>query len=188
MVYGRENAGQLFEITVSYICIKLLEFIHLNVLDVGEVITLYLDLLNIVAPSMVEYTVALLGQMTDDECIDYIAGICSSEKSMYLVIEPMSENMTIDKVNQLYETFSWIKPEKLLMPIMDSAGQLRYVPSRRPLVYGYQYIYRLKQYAEEKFSVTSLSATNIRNENSKSKSSNNYKALYSRTPIRFGVA
>lgn len=185
-VYGRENAGQLFEITVSYICIKLLEYIHLNVLDVGQVVSLYLDLLKIVAPSMLGYTEEILSKMSDDECIDYIAGICSSEKSMYLVIEPMTENMTIDKVAQLYETFSWIKPEKMLMPLKDSSGNLRYVPSRRPLVYGYQYIYRLKQYAEEKFSVTSLSATNIRNENSKSKSSNNYKALYSRTPIRFG--
>ena len=185
-VYGRENAGQLFEITVSYICIEILEYINLKVLDVGQIIEMYLDLLKIVAPSMVEYTVGILGRMNDDEAIIYIQGVCGSEKSMYLVIEPMSENMTIDKVDQLYKTFSWIKPEKMLMPIVDSAGQLKYVPSRRPMVYGYQYIYRLKQYAEEKFSVTSLSATNIRNENSKSKSSNNYKALYSRTPIRFG--
>ena len=56
-----------------------------------------------------------------------------------------------------------------MMPIIDSAGDIRYIPSRRPMVYGYQYIYRLKQYAEEKFSVTSLSATNVRNENSKNK-------------------
>lgn len=185
-VYGRENAGQLFEITVSYICIKILQFIDMKILDVSQCIELYLDLLRIVAPSMVEYTTDLISKMTDDECISYISGICSNEKSIYLVIEPMSENMTIDKVAKLYETFSWIKPEKMLMPIEDSAGEIKYVPSRRPMIYGYQYIYRLKQYAEEKFSVTSLSATNIRNENSKSKSSNNYKALFSRTPIRFG--
>ena len=60
------------------------------------------------------------------------------------------------------------------MPVVGSNGKIRYVCSRRPMVYGYQYIYRLKQYAEEKFSVTSLSATNVRNENSKSNSSNNY--------------
>lgn len=185
-VYGRENAGQLFEITVSYICIKLLAYIQLEVLDVGQCIEMYLDLLRIVAPSMVDYTEETFSLMSDEECIEYIAGVCESERSMYLVIEPMSENMTIDKVAQLYETFPWIKPETVMMPVIDSVGHIRYVPSRRPLVYGYQYIYRLKQYAEEKFSVTSLSATNIRNENSKSKSSNNYKALYSRTPIRFG--
>lgn len=187
-VYGRENAGQLFEITLSYISIKLLEFINLGVLDVGQCIDLYLELLRIVAPSMVDYTEEMLTHMSDDDAIAYISGICSSEKSLYLVIEPMSENMTIDKVKELYDTFSWIKPEPMQMPIIDSAGEIKYIPSRRPMIYGYQYIYRLKQYAEEKFSVTSLSATNIRNENSKSKSSNNYKALYSRTPIRFGVA
>lgn len=185
-VYGRENAGQLFEITVSYISMKIIEFINLNVLDVGDCIDMYLTLLKIVAPSMVDFTENLLAKMTDEECIDYISGITCSEKALYLVIEPISENMTIDKVEQLYEAFPWAKPEYMSMPIVSSDGSIRYVPSRRPMVYGYQYIYRLKQYAEEKFSVTSLSATNIRNENSKSKSSNNYKALYSRTPIRFG--
>lgn len=187
-VYGRLNAGQLFEITVSYICIKLLEYINMEILDVSECISLYLDLLKIVAPSMVHSVEEMFDSFSDEEVIDYFCNITCSDKSFYLVIEPMSENMTIDKVNQLYETFPWINPEPMLMPVTNSRGQVRYVPSRRPMVYGYQYIYRLKQYAEEKFSVTSLSATNIRNENSKSKSSNNYKALYSRTPIRFGVA
>lgn len=187
-VYGRLNGGQLFEITVSYICIKLLDYIRMEILDVSECITLYLDLLKIVAPSMIPAVEAMFDSFSDEEVIDYFCNITCSDKSFYLIIEPMTENMTIDKVNQLYETFSWIKPEPMLMPVQNSRGEIRYVPSRRPLVYGYQYIYRLKQYAEEKFSVTSLSATNIRNENSKSKSSNNYKALYSRTPIRFGVA
>ena len=185
-VYGRENAGQLFEITVSYICIKMLQFIQMNVLDAGECISMYLDLLKIVSPSMEKYMEEMFMKMSDDECINFISNIVASEKSIYLVIEPMTENMTIDKVAQLYETFPWAKPEAMLMPIVDSRGNISYIPSRRPMVYGYQYIYRLKQYAEEKFSVTSLSATNIRNENSKSKNSNNYKALYSRTPIRFG--
>ena len=185
-VYGRENAGQLFEITLTYICMQMLRFINLNVLDVGQCIEMYLELLQIVAPSMVHFTEERFSQMTDDECIAYISNVYAEEKCMYLVIEPMSENMTIDKVEQLYEAFPWAKPERMMMPIKDSAGEIKYVPSRRPMTYGYQYIYRLKQYAEEKFSVTSLSATNIRNENSKSKSSNNYRALFSRTPIRFG--
>ena len=46
-VYGRENAGQLFEITVSYICMKIIQYIQMNVLDVGECINMYLDLLKI---------------------------------------------------------------------------------------------------------------------------------------------
>lgn len=188
-VYGRENAGQLFEITVSYICIKLIQFVQMYVLDIGECVDMLITLLDIVSPSMSKYITNMIDGMTDEECIDYIYNVFfSSEKSIYLSIEPVSENMTIDKVAELYKAFPWIKPEHMMMPIKDSKGNIKYVQSRRPLIYGYQYIYRLKQYAEEKFSVTSLSATNIRNENSKSKSSNNYKALYSRTPIRFGVA
>ena len=137
---------------------------------------------------MAEYMDGLFSTMSDDEAIAFIGNIIDTDRSFYIAVEPMSENMTIDKVNQLYEAFPWAKPEPMMMPIIDSAGEIKYIPSRRPMVYGYQYIYRLKQYAEEKFSVTSLSATNIRNENSKSKNSNNYKALYSKTPIRFGVA
>jgi hypothetical protein len=65
-------------------------------------------------------------------------------------------------------------------------GNIRYAIARRPLVCGKMYIYRLKQYAEEKFSVTSLSSVNIRNENTRSKSSKNFKSLHSNTPIKFG--
>ena len=184
-VYGRENAGQLFEITVSYISMKILEAMNSRALEVEDCVCMYLDFLRIVSPSMAEDMEKFIDNLDDDDLITFISSL-TFEKSIYLAIEPMSENMTIDKVKALYERFNWIKPENLMMPVKDSTGKIRYAPSRRPLVYGYQYIYRLKQYAEEKFSVTSLSATNIRNENSKSKSSNNYKALYSRTPIRFG--
>jgi hypothetical protein len=44
----------------------------------------------------------------------------------------------------------------------------------------------MKQNAEEKHSATSLSATNIRNMNSKSKASKMYIRTHSNTPIRFG--
>ena len=44
----------------------------------------------------------------------------------------------------------------------------------------------IKQYAEEKFSSTSLSATNIRNENTKSRARKDFRELYPNTPIRFG--
>ena len=49
-----------------------------------------------------------------------------------------------------------------------------------------RYCQLVKQYAEEKFSATSLSATNLRGENTKSKAARDYKLLYSNTPIRMG--
>lgn len=44
----------------------------------------------------------------------------------------------------------------------------------------------MKQFAEEKYSATSLSATNIRNENTKSRVKKDFRELYPNTPIRFG--
>lgn len=184
-VVGRMNAGQLFEQSVSYICIKLVEFMRSGALDVGQCLELYLSLIKIVSPSMYDETSKLIDSMSDENAIAFVQSIIDDE-SIYLAIEPMTENMSMDKLEQLYEEFPFIKMEKVLMPIHDSAGELRYIPSRRPIMYGYLYFYRLKQYAEEKFSVTSLSSTNIKNENTRNKASNNYRAMYARTPIRFG--
>lgn len=184
-VYGRLNAGQLFEMSVSYVCIKIIEYFNTQVLDVGECIEMFLDLLKIVSPSMYNYMDVLLDNMSDEDRIVYIQTIMD-DQSIYLAIEPMSENMSIQKLEELYDAFPWIHDDTILMPIIDSMGNIKYVESRRPIVYGYLYFYRLKQYAEEKFSVTSLSSTNIKNENTRNKASNNYKALYARTPIRFG--
>ena len=73
------------------------------------------------------------------------------------------------------------------MPLEDSNGNIRFVPARRNLVVGKIYNYRLKQYAEEKFSVTSLSATNLKNLNTRSKANKQYETKYAKTPIMFGT-
>jgi hypothetical protein len=44
----------------------------------------------------------------------------------------------------------------------------------------------LKQFAEEKFSATSLSSTNLAGFNSKSKANKNFLELHPNTPVRFG--
>lgn len=184
-VVGRENPGQLFELSISHVCMKIAEFFRLNVLQVDECIDMYLRLLEIVSPSMYDWYSTWLGDLPDDMAIMFIANIMD-DSSIYLAIEPMSENMSIQKISELYKEFPFAKPRYLYMPLRDSMGNIRHVKSRRPIVYGYLYYYRLKQYAEEKFSVTSLSSTNTKNENTRNKASSNYKALYPRTPIRFG--
>ena len=100
--------------------------------------------------------------------------------------EPMSETMTIDKLGKLYEAFPWIRQTPLNIPMKDSRGNYRMIPTRRPMIAAPQYCLRLKQFAEEKFSATSLSSTNIKNENAKSKASKNYREPNSNTPIKFG--
>ena len=186
-VYGRENGGQLFEATVTAVARNLLNYWGEESLDTGECYKMYLDYLKIISPSYYEAILKELSGKSDDYISEYI-GSMIIDGNMNVAIEPMSENMTIDKVAQLYETFPWMGQEHILVPLPDSNGNIQYVTSHRPVIAGYVYYYRLKQYAKEKFSVTSLSATNIRNENSRNKASKAYKALYSRTPIRFGVA
>lgn len=184
-VYGRENCGQLEEMSVTYFAMKLIEYWQMEVVDISECVAMYLQFIEIVAPSMFPYMESLFDNFSDEDSVNYMDSMVGDD-CFYIACEPMSENMTIDKLDKLYKAFPWIQPENVLMPIIGSNKQIRYVDSRRPLVYGYQYIYRLKQYAEEKFSVTSLSSTDIQNQNTRNKSSNNYKALFPRTPIRFG--
>lgn len=167
---------------------KIVEYFRTDFLSVDECIEIYLKLLKYTSPSMYAYMDRFLDNMSDDERILFIQAILDGvdDNCIYLVIEPMSENMSLERLQALYDEFPWIRPEEILSPIIDSTGNIRYVHSRRPIIYGYQYFYRLKQYAEEKFSVTSLSSTNEKNENTRNKMSNNYRALYARTPIRFG--
>ena len=93
MVYGRENAGQLFEITVSYICIKMLQFIQMNVLDAGECIGMYLDLLRIVSPSMETY-MEMSMEMSMEESMEKCLVKCMEK---YMVNEIHSIDIEINK-------------------------------------------------------------------------------------------
>lgn len=184
-MYGRENGGQLFELTVTSVGKAIIEYWAEETLNTAECFKMYLDYLQMVAPSQYEEALIQFSGKSDDYISEFIGSMIIDGR-IDVCIQPVSENMNIDKVAQLYNKFPWIQQQHVTVPLRDSNGKIQYIPSRRPVVVGDVYYYRLKQYAKEKFSVTSLSATNIRNENSRNKSSKVYKALYSRTPIRFG--
>lgn len=184
-VPNRVNAGQLFESSINFIGRRIVEAMQIECFDVSQCVEIYLKFLYMLSDKLGSSFEAYLSKMDDEELVNYISSICD-ERGIYLSIEPMSESMTIDKLSAIYDEFSWVKLDNIVVPLRASDGQYRYVKARRPIVVARQYIYRLKQYAEEKFSVTSLSSTNIRNENSRNKQKNNYRALFPKTPIRFG--
>lgn len=184
-VYGRENAGQLFEMSCTFIAKNIAYAMMDDSITTEQCVQMYLNFLEIVSPSMYDEAAKVLSAMSDEDVSFYMSTI-ATEGIIYLDIDPASEVMTLDKLAQLYDRFPWIGQEHMQVPIVGSNGNIRYVNSRRPMVYGYVYYYRLKQHGKEKFSVTSLSATNIKNENSRNKASKAYKAKFSRTPIRFG--
>lgn len=183
---NRENPGQIFEVTINFVSACILELIRSRNMETMDAMDMILKFLHIISPQ------------EEEECLDYIQHQLSAEElplyvasflefdCIHISNEPISDRMDIDLIGELYEAFPWIDIPKLIVPIEDSNGNIRYIPTRRPVVIANQYVYRLKQLAEEKFSATSLSSTNIKSENAKSKASKDYRSPHSNTPIRFG--
>lgn len=182
---NRENAGQLLETSINHISSRIIEYIDTSVLHADEAIEEYLKFLSILSPDEGYYTRKMIERLDEDTKVEFLQ--CLTEDMGIIVsLLPISETVSIDIIDRLYKEFPYATQYKVTVPLKDSMGNIRHVPARRKLVAGSQYIYRLKQYAEEKLSAVSLSATNLRNENSRNSSKKNYKSIYSKTPIKFG--
>ena len=122
----------------------------------------------------------------EDVQFDILYNMVFNDPALILSIMPLQENITIDTLDELYKRFPMCKMSQAYTLIKDSTGHYREVKTLNPLLIGYQYFYRLKQYGKEKFSVTSLSFTDNKNENSRNKSAGQNKGVFTNTPIRFG--
>ena len=192
---NRLNDGQLFETSITYIGWQLLEYIKLNNVDYDtafNLITRYIELLNPEEAEMLreQFTMHMQPDAKyDNDNIRYLRDLyieqMLEEGYIMLSLKPISSNISIDKLDQIYKEFPFIKKHcPVCVPLKDSNGNYRMVYTRRPLVIGYKYIFRLKQLAEEKFSAVSLASTNIRNENSKSRMNKTHNAKFASTPVR----
>ena len=138
-----------------------------------------------VDPQQAEYALMYINPESESSCKLFINSVIEDE-GIILSSQPFTTRVNIDTIREIYDAFPWIRPYTVMMPMEDSNGDIRYVRSRRDLVVGKIYNYRLKQYAEEKFSVTSLSATNLKNLNTRSRANKIYEVKYTKTPIMFG--
>lgn len=202
---NRLNDGQLFETSITYIGWKLLEYIDQNIKDYNEAYALivkYVSLLNpLQAQHMLEMYKIDYGTGPDPMDDEYQQNHFMENDNQYsrdifieqmihdgaimVSIPPISSNMSIDKLANIYKEFPFIsKYCPVCVPQKGSDGKHRMVYTRRPLVIGKKYIFRLKQLVEEKFSAVSLASTNIRNENSKSRLSKTHNARFPSTPIK----
>ena len=190
IIYGqttcvnRENPGQLDEVSINFCSARISEYINTKVFDAAEFVKMYLDFIRILSPEQAAFTERMISGQSDEEMMWYLNDLV--ESGIYISTQPISEAVDIDKIAKIHEEFPFIKPYVITIPIIDSNGNVRYTQSKRTMPCGKKYIYRLKQHADDKFSVTSLSSTNIRNENSRNRLSKDHKAPYSKTPIRFG--
>ncbi len=182
---NRENIGQLHEQSLTFIGMRLMDFFQMAKLDYTEKFKLWYEFVSMVDKDQADMIYNMIDQYDEDDCKLFIDSIFE-DGGIILSTPPFTTPINIDTIQQIYDHFPFIKPYRVMMPMEDSNGNLRFVPSRRRLVVGKIYNYRLKQYAEEKFSVTSLSATNLKNLNTRSKANKIYETKFTKTPIMFG--
>lgn len=168
---NRLNNGQLIETSLNYISKHLLMFMDTHLMHADECLNMIIDFYKSVSDDYGSYLEKYIETCCDDEEMELIVGslITENDEGLYLCVKPMTEALSLDQLREIYKKFPWIKPKELLVPIKGSNGQYRYVKSHKKSILSSQYIYRMKQCAEEKHSANSLSSTNIRNENSKSR-------------------
>lgn len=184
-MYNRENPGQIFELHITHVGSQILRYIEETNCSVEEAFELIMKYVRIIVPEQADYMEQTIKELSHEELRFFLESFIS-DKAIAISSKPISDSFDIDRLMELYNSFPWIKDSEIEVPMIDSNGNYRFVKARRNIVVGKEYMFRLKQFAEEKFSATSLSATNIRGENTKSKANKNYNELYSNTPIRFG--
>ena len=182
---NRENIGQLHEQSLTFIGMRILDYFKLNVMPASDMCKEWFRFVQMVDPEQAQYAADMVDFDNERQAAIFIDSIMEDD-AIILSTPPFTTPINLDTIRAIYDAFPYIKPYRVMMPMEDSNGNIRYVPSRRPLVVGKIYNYRLKQYAEEKFSVTSLSATNLKNLNTRSKANKIYESKYTKTPIMFG--
>lgn len=185
-VINRENMGQIHEQSLTFIGSKLIDYFKTGVLSYHEMTQMWYDFVSEVDPKQANYMKEVFNLNDDYEAKIFIDGLIDDD-AIILSLEPFTTPVDIDLIAKIYKKFPWIKPYRVSVPMEDSNGNIRYIETRRPLVIGKIYTYRLKQYAEEKFSVTSLCATNLKNLNTRSKANKMYESKFKKTPIMFGA-
>ena len=184
---NRENPGQEFEVSVNNVGRCIVDYISTGLLEVQDQFNLVYDFMSILNPTQAEYfeMYARMNCHDDQSLALFIDSFCV-DGYVQLSLKPVSDSINLLKLSELYDKFPFARMSQMEVCIYDSNNNPRYVKAQRPILCSKKYIYRLKQYAEEKFSATSLSSTNIKNENSRSRANKSYKGIHTKTPIRFG--
>ena len=183
---NRENIGQLHELSINFISMRFLDVFRSRSIPYSDMCKLWYELLCMIDKPQAEMGKDLIDFDNEDDAKLFIESILMDDGIIFST-PPFTTPINIDTIRAIYDKFPWIRPYSVKMPIRDSNGNLRFIDAKRKLIVGKIYNYRLKQYAEEKFSVTSLSATNLKNLNTRSKANKIYETKYTKTPIMFGA-
>lgn len=182
---NRENIGQLHEQSLSFIGMRIIDHFKLKYMSYTDMVKMWYKFVSMVDINQAKEIAESINFEDEFECKTIIDSILEDD-AIILSTQPFTTSINIDTIAKIYDEFDFLKQYKIMMPMKDSNGNIRMVKALRPMIASKIYHYRLKQYAEEKFSVTSLSATNLKNLNTRSKANKMYEAKYTKTPIMFG--
>lgn len=183
---NRENIGQLHEQSLTFIGMRLIDFFRSTPMPYTDMVKMVWEFVSMVDIEQANEILNCVNMEDEFECKMYMNSILCEDDAIILSTQPFTTTVNIDTIAEIYRKFPWIKPYKVLMPMEDSNGNIRFIPSSRDLIVGKIYNYRLKQFAKEKFSVTSLSATNLKGLNTRSRANKIHETKYTKTPIMFG--
>lgn len=184
---NRENLGQLHEQSLTFIGMRLIDFFKTGALSYKDMFNMTCEFINMVDPLQAHDMMACIDMDDDWGLKVFMDSIINDDRAIILSDLPFTTRINIDTIAEIYKKFPFIKQYELNVPMEDSNGNIRFIKARRRVVVGKIYNYRLKQYAEEKFSVTSLSSTNLKGLNTRSRASKAYEEKYKKTPIMFGA-
>ena len=183
-VVNRLNPSQLFEMEINSASAAVVR--NLNKQDTNGSLKKIVKFVSFFSPSQAKEMEEFISKSNPSVRMEYLSSIIE-DGNITISILPLQETVTIDTLRQVLAEFPETRHGYVYTPMLDSSNEkFRLVKSLRPVLVAKQYICRLKQYAEEKFSATSMSFSNNKGENSRNKSAGLYKPVYTNTPIRQG--
>lgn len=140
-IYGRENPGQLFELSITHIGCEIIQRIKKDKYPIDKAFELITKYIEFISPTEADSMRGLLSQMNMDERQFFLESILA-DGAIHISAKPISEAMNIDQLNAMYKAFPWVKQQEIEVPMKDSNGNIRYLKARRPIVVGKQYTFR----------------------------------------------
>ena len=136
-VHGRLNLGQLVEYEINHRSAVFIE--HVQTLGDNDLIfEMIIDYVSVISKRVAEYLKEVVATLDDVGKSQFIESYVR-DAAIALPLMPLSENITIDTLNELDLAYPWIKQRYVMSPIVDSNGNIRYIESMRPLIIGKQY-------------------------------------------------
>ena len=139
---NRENPGQNFEVSLNHIGSEIVNHIISEKIGLEDAYKLIRKFVSMCSEEQANYMDAKVKEMSREEWMFFVESIIN-EGCIHLSIRPLTEFMTIDKLREIYKEFPFVHQNKIEVAISGSDGKPRYIPARRDMVIGKQYIYRL---------------------------------------------